>query len=400
METTTVPVSPRRGLTPDQKRERDSKFRVDLKDFSNILKGLVQLFTSINILTAALSQAGKGAYLAFPNPDQPGTFIAFNRKHLRSAQAKFARNLLQLKNYLRVSKKKTRDPVDPQSFSGTYTPVFAGDALQYFFNPVNTNGDDLRGQFGPLHPLEAAKTQQPGEALMNKLPRVQQGYLLRNTSTMLFYIYAHAMGLQSTENAQFSRSDDVMMTAFGGEIPATFFTYRNDDGKAVKVLMDIAVKPRDQGGLGLTAPLNTYQLITMLYPPGTHNQKGEDVGFKPERFNTYYYQNIAAANYYSKDALTPDPTIVALLQQEKNFVDKALKDNPNLVRPVNLARAYLGLQDPKIRADMLAEHTIVKNASAEWHLILEPGRKAQRDARKKALDAAKKLEKQRTQGHI
>lgn len=346
----TLAASPRGNLNADQKRERDAQYRVEVKQFGEILKGMVQIYSALNLLTAALGQAGKGAYLAFPNPNQPGTFIPFNRKHLRSAQAKFSRSLLQLKNYLRVSKKKTRDPVKPESFSGTYTPVYAGDALRQFFTAAPQN-------FGPLHPVQAVQAVQAGQtgqavqALMDSLQMVSQGYLLRNTSTMLFYIYAHANQLQAQDNAQFARSDDVMMQAFGGNIPAAFYAFRGQDGKPAKIPMAQAI----QQGLVQAPGLNTYQVIQLTRPD-----------FDPNRFNTYFYQNIAAANYYSKAALAADQ---------------------------NLAPAAQALQQADVRAAMLAEHNIVKDVSAEWHQLLEPARKAQRDARKKQQDALKKQQK-------
>lgn len=350
---TTLATSPRRALSTEEKKQRDAKYKVEVKQFGVILKELVQIFNSLTLLNTALGQAGKGAYLAFPNPGQPGTYIPFNRKHLRSANANFTKAILELKNFLRVSKKKTREPVAPDSFAGTYTPVYAGDALRNFF----TAQPQL---FGPIGPKQASETGQPGQALMVQLQMVSQGYLLRNTSTMLFYIYAHANQLQAQDNAQFARSDQVMMQSFGGQIPASFYSYRSGE-KVVKVSMDVA----QQQGL-ITAPLNTYQVIAQLYPPGTRNKKGEDVGFRADRFNTYYFQNIAAANYYSKAALNADP---------------------------RLAPAAQALQQQDVRQAMLREHEIVKQVSAEWHDLLEPGRKVQRDQRKKQQDAIKKQNK-------
>ena len=339
----TLAVSPRRTLSAEEKRERDAQYKVEVKEFGKILKNLTQIFNALVALNTALGQAGKGAYLAFPNPNQAGTFIPFNRKHLRSANAKFSKTILLLKNYLRVSKKKQREPVRPESFSGTYTPVYAGDALRSFFTAQPAN-------FGPVGPKNAAATQNPGAALMDSLPMVAQGYLLRNTSTMLFYIYAHANNLQAADNAQFARSDQVMMDAFGGQIPAAFYSYKGADGKTAKVSMAQAV----QQGL-INGAMNTYDVIRASYPT-----------FDPARFNTYYYQNIAAANYYSKAALAADPA---------------------------LAPAAAALQRDDVRQAMLNEHNVVKAVSAEWHDLLEPGRKAQRDARKKQQDAAKKAAK-------
>jgi len=68
---------------------------------------------------------------------------------------------------------------------------------------------------------------EPGDAssglLMDQLELVKQGFMLRNTTTMLFYIYAHYNNLQSPTNAQFTSADDVMMTAFGGEYPCRIY---------------------------------------------------------------------------------------------------------------------------------------------------------------------------------
>lgn len=343
-------TTPRRTLTTDEKRARDEQYRVEPKQFGEILKGLVAIFNSLSLLNNALGQAGKGAHLAWPHPTQPGQFIIFNRRDLRSANSKFTRTLLDLKNYLRVSRKKPRAHVNPESFSGVYTPVYAGDALQRFFNAAP-------GNFGPLDPAAAVRTGVAGQGLMDQLPMAKQGYLLRNTSTMLFYIYAHAQQLQAADNAQFAKSDAVMTEAFGGQIPAAFYSYPIGDDKAAKVTMTEAVAQ----GL-IPAPMNTYQVIAALHPPGV-DANGKEVGFRPERFNTYFFQNIAAANYYSRTALAADPA---------------------------LAPAAAGLQQADIRAAMLNEHNIVKNVSAQWHDLLEPGRKQVRDERKKVADANKR----------
>lgn len=333
----TLAVSPRRATTTAEKADRDAQYRVKDKEFGEILKSFVAIFNSLVLLNTALGQAGKGAFLAFPNPTpgQEGTSIPFNRKHLRSANAKFAKSILLLKNYLRASRKKTRDPVLPESFSGTYTPVYAGEALRSLFNPANN--------FGALHPAQG------GDPLIASLGMATQGYLLRNTSTMLFYIYAHANELQAADNAQFASSDQAMMTAFGGKIPAAFYSYKQG-GKSVKVPMEQAVAQ----GL-IRAPLNTYDVIRVSHPT-----------FNPARFNTYFYQNIAASNYYSKAALAAEPA---------------------------LAAAAEALAQDDVRQAMLAEHNLVKQVSAEWHDILEPGRKVQRDARKKEQDAIKKAQR-------
>ena len=379
-------ASPRRSLTPEEKRERDNTYRIDVKQFGDLLKYYVQIFNSLTALNTALGQAGKGKYLTFP--DGKGNFFTFNRKHLRSANAQFAKSILILKNYLRVSKKKNRDQVKPESFSGTYTPVYAGDALRQFFT-MDIN------RFGFIDPA----TKQEG-SLMAALPYVQAGYLLRNTNTMLFYIYAHANELQDKENAQYVRSDDIMTTSFGGQIPAAFYS--------IKVGKKTSKTPMDQAVAGGIGPFNTYDVIRSS--PGY-------AYFNPAEFNTYFFQNIAAANYYSKGDLTNVPgfqvdqnTQLALQQaadlianpntppqelERAREVQRVVVDQQQayLQRTAILQQAAAQLADPTTRQHMLEEHNLVKLVSKQWHDILEPNRKIQRDARKKIADAKKKADK-------
>lgn len=410
-----VAASPRRILSASERRQRDDRYRVTLAEFGGVLKEIVKLSNALNILTAALCKAGKGAYVEVPDPAIQNNVYPFNRRNLRSSQALLHKKILELKNYLRVSKKKTRDQVRPESFSGTYTPVYAGDALQYFFqqgangfgtlspyyeavaendrdelirqklqmlnqaieNLNATNPEDKDAYNNALSNYESLKNYELAQYnangdiniiaanlsrnLFDYLPQASQGYLLRNTSTMLFYIYAHANNLQERNNAQYARSNEIMDAAFGGNIPATFLSYRAANGKTAKVLMERAVQENIIAG-----PMNTYQVISSMYPVGTLNKKGDDVGFTSERFNTYYYQNIAAANYRSRANLAEDPQLAASSQH---------------------------INSDAVLREMLDEHNLVKSVSEEWHEILEPSRKQQRDERKKQKDAAKRVPK-------
>lgn len=339
-------ASPRTGFSAEEKKLRDERYRVDVKQFAAVLSEMVQFFHALVVLNTMMGGVGKGAYLGFPTTaeGQQG-YIPFNKKHMRSANALFTRELKALKHYLRVSKKKTRERVRPESFSATFTPLYAGEALRFFFS-------NQPQKFGPLSPSEAARTQSAGQALMDVLPMVKEGYLLRNTITMLFFIYAHTNQLQAADNAQFVRSDEHMTESFGGQIPATFFTYKGVDGKSVKVQMAQAVA----SGL-IPQAYNTYQVVQANYP-----------SFDPGRFPTYFYQNIAAANYYTKTALAADPA---------------------------LAEVTAALQQDDVRSRMLQEHNIIKQASKEWTQILEPTRKANRDSRKKQQDLLKRQQRGR-----
>lgn len=336
--------SPARVASPSSNMSAKDRKAAEAKEFNVVLKALVQYFNVLVVLNTALGEARKGSYLAFPNPTGSGTtngFHIFNRKHMRSANAKFAKEIMALKVFFRKSKKKTKTKLVPESFSGVYTPVYAGEALNAFFtqNPAG---------FGSLTPQ-----QENTGLLMNALPEVNQRRLLRNTCTMLFFIYAHTNNLQFDDNAQLARSDEHMNNVFGGQIPAAYYAFKNPTtGKADKILMNEALDRNI-----VSAPMNTYDVISAAYPRGTYNKAGEDVGFDPVQFNTYYFQNISAANYFSRKALEG-------IDNGQEIIDQ--------------------LNNGQIRAAMLNEHNIVKQASDVWRQLNEPIRKERNRIRKAA----------------
>lgn len=361
-------ASPRRTLTAEERIARDEYYRVEPKVLNERLKDMIAVFKALNALTSALAQGGPGAHLAFPNAANPQAPIEFNRRHLLSAYSQFSNQILGFKNYVRVAKKKTRAPVLPETLAGVFTPVYAAPALQAFFNTRTEN-------FGAEDPTIG------GAALMDNLPLVKQGFMLRNTSTMLFFIYARAQNLQDTENAQLVTSDEVMNAVFDSQDPAlaaAFYSYalpgmfktkerkqKDAAGNFVKDaagnnVMEVVQEPKlakitmaeaVASGM-LAAPISTYEGIRRLYPD-----------FNPAaQFNTYFFQNIAAANYYSK-AFLVGPALEAIREQ---------------------------LDRDDVRQAMLDEHTLVKQVSEKWRTLVEPGRKVKRDARKKQKDAAAK----------
>jgi hypothetical protein len=326
------PASPKKG----GKKKSDDDYRLSVKEFGALLKEFVVRFNSLMTLATMLAGTGKGSYLVF---QENGRSLQFGRKQLRSANAKFAQELLELKNYLRVSKRKTRAVVDPSSFKGTYAPIYAGAALRNFFNSAPAN-------FGSLDP----STNDP-RALMDFLPYVKAGYMMRNSSTMLFYIYAHSMDLLDKSNGQFAVSDAVLTASFGGSIPADF----DYDANKSKVPM-----------ANYATPINTYDLIAAKRPPGSRDKKGRDIGFRPERYPTFFYQSMGAANYYSKRDL-----------EEAGKTD------------AKFLELKAQLDSPDVRDQMLAEHNIIKETSKAWGIALSENR----EQRKKQKDALKKLTK-------
>lgn len=351
------------------KMTQDTKYRVNLKEFSDILKDLTTRFSSLvalNVLLMAPSSKG----LDLQVTEQNGNVKVLTRKDVKAANASFHRQLLDLKNYMRVSKKKQRTLVQPSSFTGTYIPAYAGEALKYFFN----NGD-----FGPLDPENAKSS----EKLMQKLPFVQKGYLLRNTTTMLFYIYTHQNKLQVEGQGQFTKPDALFKTAFNGKIPATYYVTKTSNGKQIKMLMNRAVLPEDEGGLdAVSAPMNTFSVITSGFGK-EEKTKGKDL-FTPDKLNVYYYQNIAALNYFSGKNLYDAIELAEYLEDKKSLdFFTEVKD-------------HLGDEDPEksYRTEMLKEHDIVKETSRRWKSLRKKEKEGTVDDEKeevqKPVEEAKK----------
>ena len=286
------------------------------KDFGVAISDLAKAFQSLQTLTIQLTRAGPNAVLSIPSDSGS---VQFGKKELRQATSSFIQNLKDLKQHVRAARRKPRKPVEPSSFSGVYTPVYVGDALRTFFNEAN---------FGPVDPATGSRT-----LLVDNLPLAKTGYLLRNTITMLFFIHAYSEGLQNQANAQLTRSSPVMLKAFGGKIPAEFYTKKEMDEKGnvvktTKIRMSDAVK---QG----VPQMNTYDTIRAYKT------------FDPAEFKTYFFQNIASANYYSIADLRQDPEL-------------------------SQVAGYLEQQD--IQAHMLSEHQLVKTVSAAWRGLHEAER--------------------------
>lgn len=360
------PDSPKRLRSPEERAQLDAAYRVDAQQFGDVLKVLVKTFQSLVTLNTALAAAGQGYALAIPTTDsagQPGV-IVFNRRHLRSANAQFGARIRQLKRYFQVSMRKTKQDLPPSSFSGVYAPVYAGAALRAFFNRGG-NG------FGSTNPSQVG-----AQSLIDSLPNAKAGWLMRNTSTLLFFAYAHQQGLLDPTNGQRARSDAVMDEVFDGEIPAAAYprylgtkVTKGKNGKAEKqkntfeaVPMSLAVQNKLVPG-----PVNTYGALRSAYPE-----------FNRDGFKTFFFQNMASYNYYTRNMLAV-PGII---------VDPDFRTGlPQAGGPYDAATVTAQFDNADLRTVMLQEHEIAANASAAWRAKNEPGQKAERALRKKQTDA-------------
>lgn len=174
-------------------------------------------------------------------------------------------------------------------------------------------------------------------SLSDQLPLLKgNGYVLRNTITMLFFVYIHTNGLQNEDNAQYTESDDVMLDAFNNPsyLPIYFVPQYTKNEK--RIMEDQPDKDK----------VTTYQMIQKNHPHSVwRDEKGRDhdEGFLPEKFKTFFFQNIAAVNYISKSAVS-DPAIKAQLEEDE------------------------------FKQAMLTEHNFVHSAEAEWGSFLKEKR--------------------------
>lgn len=239
----------------------------------------------------------------------------------------------------------------PESLRGVYTPFYAGEALRYLLD----NGD-----FG-LVDKDVSK-----DKLIDRLTVSKQGYMLRNTATMLLYIYAHANNLMAYGGTHI-HSDAIMMEAFGGVIPAAYYSYRDDNGLLVRIPIEQAVSTGK-----VSSPLNTYQVLQALYPLTDKDghvildKHGHPSGFDPLNFRSYYFQNIISLNRHSETDLA---------------------DN------LALKQIYDTLMREDVRQEMIKEHHLVKEVAHRWQAVTSEVRKEQRHRARLAVKLEKKHDK-------
>jgi hypothetical protein len=308
---------------------------VNAKEFNEILKTLATKHQNLVILYSTMGNpSAKGLDAELVDDGEKDTLTM---KELKIANAAYNAELMDLKNYMRVSKKKQRTLVEPSSFTGTYIPAYAGEALRYFYN---------HGDFGYLDPSQPESSKK----LMDSLPLVKKGFMLRNVVTMLFYINIYTNDLQVPGQGQFTKPDAVFKAAFSGKIPATFYSRKDAKGEQVKMLMERAVLAEDAGGLGLKKPMNTFSIITA----GLNDKSSEKNVFNENKMNVYFYQSVASLNYSSAKNVHDAIELFEYLDDEKN------------VAMYTEILDHLGDGETSFRQQMLKEHEIIKATSRKW----------------------------------
>jgi hypothetical protein len=166
--------------------------------------------------------------------------------------------------------------------------------------------------FGPQNPYEIINPDNFYlDSLIDSLPYVRDGLMLRSTINKLLRIYAKNNSLMSND---LITPDSIMKQCFGGNIPAQYYMDRIGN----KTLMTTAI----ENGL-IDHELNTFDMMTLIIP----NR------FTQERFNIYFIQNIITLNSDRVDVI---PHVLNQLHHEHEIVsdtlnrwDELLHQKPN-----------------------------------------------------------------------
>jgi hypothetical protein len=133
--------------------------------------------------------------------------------------------------------------------------------------------------------------------LMDFLPCAKSGFILRNSATLLFYIYIKNNNLQEKENKQYSRFDDLLDKIFV-EMNSEFYS-DPDNGR---MLMTEAIEREI-----IKCPLSTQNAIRLKRPEFNLDNtpirtKGDNIIYR-KSFHKYYFQLLTVHNIYSTDDL-------------------------------------------------------------------------------------------------
>jgi len=344
----------------------DKAYRITPKDFSLLLRDVVDTVNAINHLAAKLGSLKSGAYLVFKT--EAGEF-KLSRRMLSSSVSAFGKFVMSLKNFFRVSMKKPKQPRSAGSYAGIFAPVYLGSAMTSFLN----NG---AAGFGP-----AAGTPGRAGSLMAQLPLAKQGFVLRNSITLLMFIYAHQQNLLTVDNGSIAQADAVMDAAFGG-VPCDFVTVpdksqkvyaRNKKtGEMQEVMKKTLVRDLARPGQFTYADRQQYKVKKypraeaerlFRFPSGGSCYDSVRVQyeeFTSQIFLTYMWLAIASASTYSGSDLK------STRGMEGVMADLEAK-----------------------KAGMLQEHNLIKAARDAWRAT-QPARPKKASAKKATLTKAEK----------
>lgn len=209
-----------------------------------------------------------------------GETRVYTRAELAEADKEFDRKIPHLKKLYVEGSKNKKTTMLPTSFKSPYAPVKVGTVFTTFLGP---DAQKKLPNFG----LVPSGNHEDGfnsfiakSNLLDKLPRAKEGYMLKNSLTLLMYIYFKVNSLKSTKKSEghLNIPDERMNNAFG-LIPALYYQEANQP----KILMTKSGKK-----------LETYAVVA-----------GKNTLFNPERIENFYFKAIQSLNIYEEKDLAP-----------------------------------------------------------------------------------------------
>lgn len=207
-----------------------------------------------------------------------GETRTYTRHELAEADKEFERKIPHLKKLYIEGSKNKKTTMLPTSFKSAYAPVKVGSVFTTFFGPDAKKKLPNIGLV-PSGSFEAGFTEFLANSnLLDKLPRVKEGFMLKNSLTLLMYIYFSVNALKSTEKAKghLNIPDDRMNNAFG-TVSALYYQEANQP----KILMTKSGND-----------LHTYAVVS-----------GKNTSFNPEKIENFYFKAIQSLNIYEEKDL-------------------------------------------------------------------------------------------------
>ena len=175
-----------------------------------------------------------------------------------------------------------------ENLTGTYSPIQVIGPLAIFLSNVNS--------LGPIDPIAVIQGNSEISALLNELPLVRNGLMLRSTIISIMYLYFYSKGRVTGTNII---PDQDMIGCFGGNLPAAKIVYNQQ-----KLSMSEAVT----SGY-IQHPLNTFDVIQLQYP-----------NFNRNCIKSYFLINLVSCNIQKLNVEELAPATKEQLRKEYELV--------------------------------------------------------------------------------
>lgn len=276
--------SPGRALKKKPVRTENQIKKLQKKDhFNGTIDTLYKNHKNLKKLQEKYSKVNPAHQLNFTKGDESRVLT---RKELNAAEADFCKQLLGLKKLYMEGTKHSKTPILPTSFKAAYTPAKVGQIFVSFLSEVNKK----KPNFG-LAPNTEGTAFLPKSNLLDLLPRAKEGFMLKNSLTLLLYIYSTVNELKSKLPSEGQKNiPDERMNFIFGKLPALYYQESGED----KQLMT-------NSGHNMT----TYDVVS-----------GKNPKFNPNKIENYYFRSIQSINIYQVEDLSAKD--VDLLKKHKD----------------------------------------------------------------------------------